>query len=81
MDKIHSEGMDSSMKKQEMPTSLSRAMKMTSDADLKPSIMDRGFSRWAEKGLITINRHFKGNVLKYFTQLQTQFDLPANDVF
>lgn len=57
-------------KKNGAPTSLSRAMPITDNPDFRPSLDDRGFKRWAELGLLTVNQLFEGSHLKSFAQLQ-----------
>lgn len=43
--------------------------------------MDAGFSKWANKGLIYIDQLFKEQIFKSFSQLQKEFNLPAQKFY
>ena len=63
-----------------LPLSLSRAAKITNACDFLPK-MDSGFIRRAGKGLVTINRLFKGMTLRAFSQLQAKYGIDSKDLF
>lgn len=56
-------------------------MPIVGNMEFLPSVWDRGFRRWADKGLNTINSLFSGTEFKSFTQLQEQCQLPSNDLY
>lgn len=63
-------------------TALSRAMTIYKNIEFIPSLSDSsGFRGWAERGLISVNQLFEGNVFKTFDQLKVKFKLPSNDLY
>lgn len=46
------------------PLTISRAMQIAKNFELLPNILDTGFREWADKGLVTIDQLFEGDVLK-----------------
>lgn len=46
-----------------------------------PGTLDAGFREWVEKGRITINQMFEGEILKSFKQLQDTFGLCSKDFY
>ena len=68
-------------KQLKITTALSRAMTIADNIEFIPSIWDRAYKRWAERGLITINQLFDGVVFKSFSQLQEKHDLPSTDLY
>lgn len=63
-------------------TALSRAMTIDRNIEFLPSLSDSsGFQGWAERGLLTVNRLFDGNVFKTFAQLREKFKLPPSDLY
>lgn len=64
-----------------VPESISRAMPIVGNIEFLPSIWDRGFRTWADKGLKTINQLFSGNEFKSFSQIQEQFTIPSTDMY
>lgn len=63
-------------------TALSRAMTINRNIEFLPSLSDSsGFRGWAERGLLTVNQLFDGNVIKTFAQLRAKFKLPSSDLY
>lgn len=54
-------------KKFNLPLLLSRATKIASICDFLAAKLDRGFVKWAEIGLTTVNQLFVGTTLKSFS--------------
>lgn len=64
-----------------LSNSVSRATKIAKNPDFVPSVMDSGFVKWADKGLIYIEQILQGQTMKSFTQLQREFNLPSHDFY
>lgn len=47
--------------------SLSRAMSINGNIEFLPSLSDKGFDGWVERGLKTVDQLSEGNVVKSFT--------------
>ncbi|KAJ0059923.1 hypothetical protein NL108_015598 [Boleophthalmus pectinirostris] len=64
-----------------LPISLSRASKIIEIADFLPARLDGCFTRWANNGLTIINQLIKNTVIKSFSQIQQEFNIPSSDLF
>ena len=64
-----------------LSNSVGSTTKIAKNPDFIPSIMDSGFNKWANKGLIYIDQMFQGQTMKSFTQLQKELNLPAHDFY
>lgn len=58
---------------------MSRAIPINGNIEFLPSLSDRSFERWAEKGLITVNQLFEKTTLKSFAQLRAKYALSPGD--
>lgn len=68
-------------KKFKLSSSICRATKITRNPDFLPSMMDTGYNKWTNTGLIFIAQVFDGQTMKSFEQLRRDFNLPAQDFY
>lgn len=65
----------------EAPLTMSKAVKIAKNVEFLQGKLNAGFRVWAEKGQITIDQIFEGEILKSFKQLQDEFGLCSTDFY
>lgn len=64
-----------------LPKTISALNRIGSLSGFMPSILDVGFDKWAEHSLVNVHQLLKEAFLKFFEQLQNEFQLPNADFF